>query len=409
MRILISSHIPIDKTGYGVQTLNMARMFSKMGHSIVIIGWNMKIPNIRKYNFTEISIMLRHNFNIEKQILSNEDRDLLMTMDYYPALDSKYPVYINDTQRFEQLLDEENIDIIVFHQDIYPLQFHKKLTRKTICCLPVHYQPIDYITSKSLLNMDINIGLCDFGVETIKKCSKAPCYKIPLSINSDLMYYDTTHSKDYYRDLFHLPKNKFICLIVSNNSEPSNRKAFDIQIDAFKYLLSKHKDVYLYLHTQIIDGQDLNVYLNSISPEYYSYVDQDKYKKAHYSADDMANLFRASDVLLFASKSEGFGIPLIEAQACGCPVLTNNFSSMKELTHNGICCEPLKKIYNKEFKSYWSMPSLKKVQKGLEKIYKWTPDEREKYQQLGIQFTNNYSQQAIHQLWEQLFTSISVD
>ena len=81
---------------------------------------------------------------------------------------------------------------------------------------------------------------------------------------------------------------------------------------------------------------------------------------------------------------------------------------MKELTHNGICCEPLKKIYNKEFKSYWSMPSLKKVQKGLEKIYKWTPDERDKYQQLGIQFTNNYSQNAIYKLWEQLFTSISI-
>ena len=128
MRILISSHIPIDKTGYGGQTLNMARMFTKMGHSIVIIGWNMKIPNIRKYNFTEISIMLRNNFNIEKQILSNEDRNLLMTMDYYPALDSKYPVYIQDTQRFEQLIDEEKIDIIVFHQDIYPLQFQKKLT-----------------------------------------------------------------------------------------------------------------------------------------------------------------------------------------------------------------------------------------------------------------------------------------
>ena len=408
MRILISSHIPIDKTGYGVQTLNMARMFTKMGHSIVIIGWNMKIPNIRKYNFTEISIMLGGNFNIEKQILSNEDRNLLMTMDYYPALDSKYPVYINDTQRFEQLLDEENIDIIIFHQDIYPLQFQQKLTRKTICCLPVHYQPIDYITAKSLQNMDINIGLCDFGVETIQKCSKAPCVKIPLSLNSELMYYDTEHSKDYYRDLFNLPKDKFICLIVSNNSEPSNRKAFDIQIDAFKYLLSKHKDVYLYLHTQIIDGLDLTLYLNSIPSQHYSYVDQTKYKGAHFSQNDMGNLFRACDVLLFASKSEGFGIPLIEAQACGCPVLTNNFSSMKELTHNGICCEPLKKIYNKEFKSYWSMPSLKKVQKGLIQIYKWTPAERENYQKLGIQFTKNYSQHAIYNLWEQLFNSISI-
>ena len=31
MRILISSHIPIDKTGYGVQNTKYGKMFSKNG------------------------------------------------------------------------------------------------------------------------------------------------------------------------------------------------------------------------------------------------------------------------------------------------------------------------------------------------------------------------------------------
>jgi hypothetical protein len=49
----------------------------------------------------------------------------------------------------------------------------------------------------------------------------------------------------------------------------------------------------------------------------------------------MADLYRASDVLLAPSRGEGFGIPVIEAQACGRPVIVSDFSAQPELVGDG--------------------------------------------------------------------------
>ncbi len=42
-------------------------------------------------------------------------------------------------------------------------------------------------------------------------------------------------------------------------------------------------------------------------------------------------LYSVADVLLFPSLEEGFGWPLIEAQACGCPVITTDRAPMSEV------------------------------------------------------------------------------
>jgi glycosyltransferase involved in cell wall biosynthesis len=47
--------------------------------------------------------------------------------------------------------------------------------------------------------------------------------------------------------------------------------------------------------------------------------------------EDMPSLYRASDLLAFPSLYEGFGIPVVEAMACGCPVLTSDVSALPEV------------------------------------------------------------------------------
>jgi glycosyltransferase involved in cell wall biosynthesis len=47
--------------------------------------------------------------------------------------------------------------------------------------------------------------------------------------------------------------------------------------------------------------------------------------------DLMQPLYREAVAMIFPSLYEGFGIPLLEAMACGCPVISSNTSSMPEV------------------------------------------------------------------------------
>jgi glycosyltransferase involved in cell wall biosynthesis len=46
---------------------------------------------------------------------------------------------------------------------------------------------------------------------------------------------------------------------------------------------------------------------------------------------ETAQFYRAADVLVYPSFNETFGLPILEAMACGCPVVTSDRSSMPEI------------------------------------------------------------------------------
>jgi glycosyltransferase involved in cell wall biosynthesis len=51
----------------------------------------------------------------------------------------------------------------------------------------------------------------------------------------------------------------------------------------------------------------------------------------HVSLPDLVALYNAATVFAYPSLAEGFGLPVIEAMACGAPVLTSNVSSLPEV------------------------------------------------------------------------------
>lgn len=51
--------------------------------------------------------------------------------------------------------------------------------------------------------------------------------------------------------------------------------------------------------------------------------------------EDLVAMYNLADCYLYPSLYEGFGLPILEAQACGCPVITSNVSSCPEVAGEG--------------------------------------------------------------------------
>ena len=47
--------------------------------------------------------------------------------------------------------------------------------------------------------------------------------------------------------------------------------------------------------------------------------------------EDLAGLYSGAQVFVYPSLEEGFGLPVLEAMACGCPVVTSGVSSLPEI------------------------------------------------------------------------------
>ena len=54
----------------------------------------------------------------------------------------------------------------------------------------------------------------------------------------------------------------------------------------------------------------------------------------YISDEELASLYSGALALIFTSSYEGFGLPLLEAMACGCPVVAAKEASLPEVAEN---------------------------------------------------------------------------
>jgi glycosyltransferase involved in cell wall biosynthesis len=77
--------------------------------------------------------------------------------------------------------------------------------------------------------------------------------------------------------------------------------------------------------------EDLKVLLNEIGAiELLNHI----VLTGYVADEDLPMIYQLAQLFLFPSLREGFGIPIIEAMACGIPVITSNTSSMPEVAGN---------------------------------------------------------------------------
>ena len=118
---------------------------------------------------------------------------------------------------------------------------------------------------------------------------------------------------------------------------------------------------------------------------------KNKILKIGYVADeDLAALYSGAEMFVYPSIYEGFGMPVLEAMQCGCPVITSNVSSLPEVIgsagiqinpeNNSELIEAYEKMYfDKNFKEKCAQESLKQASKfSWEKCVNIITDEIEK-------------------------------
>lgn len=186
---------------------------------------------------------------------------------------------------------------------------------------------VKYVFKKAVSKADLLLTDSIFSQNEIKKYTKTAklAHIIHCSINVHKFYFDSNVAVlERVREKYNLP-DEFI-LFVGNVKPHKNLK---VLLQAMSHVDTKlvivgKKDGFL-------NGDDLDDILQN---------NQDIAEKVHFTGFvddvDIPVIYNLSKLFVFPSLYEGFGIPPLEAQACGCPVVSSNYASLPEVCGNSV-------------------------------------------------------------------------
>jgi glycosyltransferase involved in cell wall biosynthesis len=203
------------------------------------------------------------------------------------------------------------------------------------CWVPVDHEPAPpRVTEFFRQSNAVPIAMSRFGQDELANAGLEPLY-CPHGVDTETY---RPHDKQECRDLFGFPQDEFLVgMVAANKGASPSRKGFQQAFQAFRIFNEKYTDSALYLHTvmdgKFSQGEPLPEMMRGLG------VPADRVRSAvQYNAmydplpaRVMAKLYSCFDVLLSPSMGEGFGIPIMEAAACGVPAVATNFSAIPEV------------------------------------------------------------------------------
>jgi glycosyltransferase involved in cell wall biosynthesis len=129
--------------------------------------------------------------------------------------------------------------------------------------------------------------------------------------------------------------------------------------------------------------------------------------RAGVPAEMVARLMRSSDVLLLASRSEGFGLPVIEAQAVGTPVIVTDHTAQPELVRlYGQVVDG--QLHWEDFHEAFSkIPNVLSIFDALESNYRLTKSGSVSRHALAATMEEYDADKVYAEKWEPLFQKMS--
>jgi glycosyltransferase involved in cell wall biosynthesis len=147
-------------------------------------------------------------------------------------------------------------------------------------------------------------------------------------------------NRDFAREYLGLPKDAFVFGYVMANKGNPPRKAWDRHFEALGEMMRQHSDVCAFIHSLVtpeMQGVPLMEWMQAygIPPERVRFADRLKFVSGMYGEEDVNLVYNGIDALVNVSNGEGFGIPIMEAQFAGTPVIAGAWTAMDELVHSG--------------------------------------------------------------------------
>lgn len=310
MRITWLSNAVWARTGYGQQTDLFWWRIQKLGHQVTLAAnWGLNGSPLNIESHGEKTVVLPSGFNVH-------GTDVLIP-------------YARQTKA----------DIVITLYDAWV--FDPRITSQFRWCpwAPVDHDPLPEAVQQALQPAWQPIAYSKFGLAKMKEAGFANALYVPHGIDTHVFQ---PIPKAEARKLCPLPgmdESTFLIVSVAANKGTPSRKSFPEMMAAYAEFRQKHPNSLLYMHTnatQEAQGLDLSLLIRKCGLPPEAVVMPDKYRLVQgYPPEFLATLYSAADVLLSPSQGEGFGVPIVEAQACGCPVIVGNWTSMPELCFAG--------------------------------------------------------------------------
>lgn len=179
------------------------------------------------------------------------------------------------------------------------------------------------------------------------------------------------------RKKYQMPEGDYFLSLHSQ----APHKNMDHLIACFKQVIMQEKKKDLHL---VICGGNKNTALSMISANQLTEADLEFIHFTGFVDDnDLAAIYSGAIGFIFPSLYEGFGLPVLEAMQCGCPVISSNTSSLPEVVgdagflvsptdKDALCQSMLKLYYNADLCAKYSQYGMDKAA-----IFSWEKTVRE--------------------------------
>lgn len=335
MRFAWYSNAPDTPTGYGSQTKQVVSRLLAEGHKVDVLANYGQIAGIRDWNGAAIWAQGHTQYSvdvIDEQVKVIEP-DWIMTL---------YDVWVLKgalKDRADRVISWTPID----HYPVTPEVLRWAREHRTI-------------------------AMSRFGQRALAEQGVESTY-IPHAVERIF-----TPTESNIRERMQVPEDAFLVTInAANIGTTPPRKWWSGNLQAMAMLMARHDDVYLYIHTDLVrpNGVPIPILVDALGmpKERVRKVDHMPYRCGLIGEDELARIYSASDVLLATSKGEGFGIPVVEAMACGTPAIVADFSAQPELVGDTGWRVPVQLDWDHYQASFFCEPLVHHAAAALEAAY----------------------------------------